>query len=55
MCLLEIIGRFLSGLFFGLGYLWALFDKNGQEWHDKLTGIVVLVVAHRETRIAADA
>ncbi|HLI82877.1 MAG TPA: RDD family protein [Bryobacteraceae bacterium] len=42
MFLREIIGRFLSGLFLGIGYLWALFDKNGQAWHDKLAGTVVL-------------
>ncbi|GFP19667.1 hypothetical protein HKBW3S03_01172 [Candidatus Hakubella thermalkaliphila] len=42
MSLREIVGRFLSGLFFGLGYFWALFDKNAQAWHDKLAGTVVL-------------
>jgi uncharacterized RDD family membrane protein YckC len=42
MVLREIIGRFLSGLFFGFGYLWALLDKNGQAWHDKLSGTVVV-------------
>lgn len=40
----EIIGRFISGLFFGLGYLWAIFDKNAQAWHDKIAGTVVLKV-----------
>ncbi len=42
MFLREIIGRILSGLFFGLGYFWALWDKNGQAWHDKLAGTVVI-------------
>lgn len=42
MFLREIVGRFLSGLVFGLGYLWALFDKNAQAWHDRLAGTVVL-------------
>lgn len=41
----EIVGRFISGLFFGLGYFWAIFDKNAQAWHDKLAGTVVLKVA----------
>lgn len=45
MFLREIVGRFVSGLIFGLGYLWALFDKNGQAWHDKLAGTVVLKAA----------
>jgi len=42
MLLREIVGKFLSGLLFGLGYLWALFDKNAQTWHDKLAGTVVV-------------
>jgi uncharacterized RDD family membrane protein YckC len=42
MFLREIVGRILSGLIFGLGYLWALIDKNGQAWHDKLAGTVVV-------------
>jgi len=45
MFLREIVGRFLSGLFFSLGYLWALFDKNAQAWHDKLAGTVVVRIA----------
>jgi len=44
MFLREIVGRFLSGLFFGLGYFWAIFDKNAQSWHDKLAGTVVVKV-----------
>lgn len=42
MFLREIVGRLLSGLVLGLGYLWALFDKNAQAWHDRLAGTVVL-------------
>jgi uncharacterized RDD family membrane protein YckC len=38
----ELPGRFLSGLIFGLGYLWALFDKNSQAWHDRLARTVVV-------------
>ena len=41
----EIVGRIASGLFFGLGYIWALFDKNGQAWHDKMARTVVLKAA----------
>lgn len=46
MFLREIVGRFISGLFFGVGYFWAIFDKNGQAWHDKIAGTVVLKVSH---------
>jgi uncharacterized RDD family membrane protein YckC len=42
MFLREIVGRIVSGLFLGLGYFWAIFDKNGQAWHDKLAGTFVV-------------
>ncbi len=42
MFLREVVGRFVSGLFLGLGYFWAIFDKNAQAWHDKLAGTVVV-------------
>jgi uncharacterized RDD family membrane protein YckC len=44
MFLRELVGKFISGLFFGIGYFWAIFDRNGQAWHDKLVGTVVLKV-----------
>jgi uncharacterized RDD family membrane protein YckC len=42
MLVREVIGKFLSGLFLGLGYFWAIFDKDAQAWHDKIAGTVVL-------------
>jgi uncharacterized RDD family membrane protein YckC len=42
MLVRESIGKFLSGLFLGLGYFWAIFDKDAQAWHDKIAGTVVL-------------
>lgn len=42
MFIREVVGKFISGLFLGLGYFWALFDKNNQAWHDKLAGTVVI-------------
>lgn len=41
----EVVGRFISALVFGVGYLWAIFDRNGQAWHDKIAGTVVLRTA----------
>ena len=38
----EIIGRIVSTIPLFLGYLWALWDKNGQTWHDKMANTVVL-------------
>jgi uncharacterized RDD family membrane protein YckC len=46
----EIVGRFISGAFSGLGYFWAIFDKNSQAWHDKIAGTVVLKLASRSVR-----
>lgn len=37
----EWIGKWISGLIFSLGYLWILFDKDNQGWHDKLASTYV--------------
>lgn len=42
MILRETIGKFLSGLVLGLGYFWAIWDKDSQAWHDKIAGTVVI-------------
>lgn len=42
MLLREVLGKWVSGLLFGLGYLWAIWDKDGQAWHDKIAGTVVI-------------
>ncbi|MGI9534018.1 MAG: RDD family protein [Thermodesulfobacteriota bacterium] len=36
------IGYWISGLIFGLGYIWALFDTRRQAWHDKLFDTLVV-------------
>jgi uncharacterized RDD family membrane protein YckC len=36
------LGYFLSGLIFGLGYLWFFVDKQQETWHDKIFNTVVL-------------
>lgn len=38
----EIIGKWVSGLVFGLGYLWVAFDPKKQGWHDKIAGTLVV-------------
>lgn len=40
--LLRHIGRWFSGMAFGLGYLWMLWDPAGQTWHDKMASSVVV-------------
>ena len=37
-------GYFISGLAMYLGFLWVLFDKNKQGWHDKIAGTYVVKV-----------
>lgn len=38
----EVVGKWISGAFFSLGYLWALWDQDKQAWHDKLTSTYVV-------------
>lgn len=42
MLLREVVGKIISGLVFGLGFFWALFDKDNQAWHDKIAATVVV-------------
>ncbi len=37
----NVFGYMISQIFL-LGYLWALFDKEKQAWHDKMAGTVVV-------------
>jgi uncharacterized RDD family membrane protein YckC len=44
---IRYIGHILSGLVCYLGYLWMLWDKEKQTWHDKLaTDVVVPVTSY---------
>lgn len=36
--------RLPSALLFGAGYVWMLWDAEGQTWHDKVAGSVVVAV-----------
>lgn len=38
----EVIGKWVSGLVFSLGYLWALWDADKQSWHDKIASTYVV-------------
>lgn len=38
----EVVGEIISFLVFGLGYLWVIWDKKKQAWHDKIAGTVVV-------------
>jgi uncharacterized RDD family membrane protein YckC len=39
---LRWVGRILSGIPLALGYLWMLWDKEKQTWHDKIANCVVV-------------
>jgi uncharacterized RDD family membrane protein YckC len=39
---LRLIGGFISALVFFLGFIWALFDRRRQGWHDKFGATFVL-------------
>lgn len=32
----QTLGKWLSGLVFGPGYLWILIDREHRAWHDRL-------------------
>ena len=38
-----MVGYFVSGMLFGLGFLWILRDPQKQGWHDHVSGTVVVV------------
>ncbi|MDQ2841643.1 MAG: RDD family protein [Acidobacteriota bacterium] len=42
MLVRELFGKCISSFFFCIGYFWAIFDRDGQAWHDKIAGSVVL-------------
>jgi uncharacterized RDD family membrane protein YckC len=38
----EVPGKIISGIVFGLGYLWVAFDSKKQGWHDKIAKTYVV-------------
>lgn len=40
----ETVGKLASGLVLQIGYLWAIWDKDKQTWHDKMAKTVVVRV-----------
>lgn len=38
----EVIGKFISSLVFGLGFLWIVLDGENQGWHDKFMSTYVV-------------
>jgi uncharacterized RDD family membrane protein YckC len=44
LALQRFAAAWLSLLCFGLGFLWALFDRDGLAWHDRLTGTRLILL-----------
>lgn len=42
---IRFLGRYVSGIIIGIGYLWMLWDRESQCWHDKFAGDVVVPVS----------
>ena len=42
--LVRAVGAWVSALAFGLGYMWMIWDRRKQTWHDKMAGSVVIKV-----------
>ncbi len=42
MLVREWIGKLISGFVLALGFLWILFDRDNQGWHDKLVSTYVV-------------
>ena len=42
MFLRETLAKWISSLFLSIGYFWAIWDRDGQTWHDKIAGTVVI-------------
>jgi uncharacterized RDD family membrane protein YckC len=38
----EVVGKIISSIVLMLGFVWALFDKKKQTWHDKIAGTIVV-------------
>ena len=38
----ESLGKFISSLVFSLGFLWVIWDKDKQGWHDKIAKTFVV-------------
>ncbi len=48
---IRAIGYQVSSMLFGLGFLWALVDKNNQTWHDKMARTYVVRCGSRRKTV----
>lgn len=48
---IRAVGYQVSSMLFGLGFIWALFDKNNQAWHDKMARTYVVRSSKRRKTV----
>tara|TARA_Y100001935_G_C17280802_1_gene497354 strand:- start:801 stop:1274 length:474 start_codon:yes stop_codon:yes gene_type:complete len=48
MAFFRCISGVLSWIFFGLGFLWIIVDKNNRSWHDYLSKTILVVTTKRK-------
>jgi uncharacterized RDD family membrane protein YckC len=53
MLVREWVGKFISGMIMALGFLWILFDRDNQGWHDKLMSTYVVNTPEEEAATAS--
>ncbi len=41
--IIRYLAYFISAIPLGLGFIWILFDKHNQSWHDKLSKTLVIM------------
>jgi uncharacterized RDD family membrane protein YckC len=51
---IRAIGYHVSAMVFGLGFIWALFDKNNQTWHDKIARTYVVRTDDQRKTVTID-
>ena len=49
---LRYLGMFLSALPLGLGFLWVIWDRRKQGWHDRIAGTLVVRRRIRQEGVA---
>lgn len=49
--IVRFIGYWISAIPFFLGFIWIIFDKRRQSWHDKLADTHVIYVRTRGSKI----
>ncbi len=51
--LIRYVSQFISAFCVYLGYLWIIWDKQKQSWHDKLAGTYVIKTGAKSNTVAA--